>query len=628
MLQAINDRIKGWLGAIVIVLITIPFAFWGIESYLGGGKDFAAIIDGEEIPVHQFENAYSNQLAKLNKQYGENLPLSHAQIKSQVMDQLINTRVLEASSYASGYRISDASLKKGVAEIFTREGKFDREYFENYLRYSGMTVSQYESALRNEMLILQKQNGLFSSSIITDKEARKLAALEQQTREISLIRYKLDTNSPDINITEEDIEAYYQSNASRYMTPERVSVEYVELTSDSLVEDIELDEERLQAMYDEYRQSILKNEERKARHILLQTGESKDKQKDVVMLRIRELQQKLDNGASFEELAREYSEDVGSAKQGGDLDWVSAGQMVKPFEDALFSLNKGEISDVVETRFGLHLIKLEDVRAGEIKTYAEKRDEFAGELQQEIISGLFYDASETMAIAAYENPDSLDAVVDAISMPPIKTEMFTRADGAGLASNDKFRAAAFSSAVLQDGLNSDVIEITPEHVVVLRLLKHEPASPLPLERVRDRIESDLKSVAAVDKAMADAIDAKNRIAGGASPESVISGDQTIEKPAAFTRQDAVKMDPFIGRAAFLMPHPQNGQPSVQEVNTQTGDIAVIVLNKVNTPADVTQEQIDAVKQQRRADIATDEFSYALSTIRSAADIEKNTSLLQ
>ncbi len=628
MLQAINDRIKGWLGAMVIVLITIPFAFWGIESYLGGGKEFAAIIDGEEIPVFQFENAYANQLAKLNKQYGENLPLSNNQIKSQVMDQMINTRVLEDNSYASGYRISDAGLKKGVTAIFTREGRFDRDYFENFLAYNGMTVNQYEYTLRNEMRILQKQNGLVSSSIMTDEEARQLAALEQQTREISLIRYKLNVNSPDIKITEEDIDTHYQSNAAQYMTPERVSVEYVELTSDNLAEDIELDESRVQAMYDEYKQSVLKNEERKARHILLQTGESDDKTKDVVLKRIQELQQRLQDGASFEDLAREYSEDPGSAKQGGDLDWVSAGQMVKPFEDALFNLNKGEISDVVETRFGLHLIKLDDMRSGEIKSYAEKRDDFARELQQEMISGMFYDASENMAITAYENPDSLDAVIDVVDVPSTKTDLFTRAGGAGLASNEKFRNTAFSSAVLQDGLNSDVIELSPEHVVVMRLLKHEPASPVPLEQVRARIENELKFMAARDKALADAMNAKNRIADGASPESVLAGDQSIENPAAFSRRDAFNMDPFIGRATFLMPHPENNLPSVQEVNTQTGEIAVIVLDKVNTPSDITQEQIEAVKQKRSADIASAEFSYALSTMRSAADIEKNTGLLQ
>ncbi|MGI9569489.1 MAG: SurA N-terminal domain-containing protein, partial [Desulfobulbia bacterium] len=159
MLQAINDRIKGWLGALVIIMITIPFAFWGIESYLGGGgQQFAAVVNGEEIAVFQFENAYSNQLARLNQQYGSALPFSNEQIKTQVLDQLINAVVLEENSYSSGYRISDTSLKQSIAALFSRDGKFDRDYFENIVASNGMTTSQYELRLRNELRVLQKQN--------------------------------------------------------------------------------------------------------------------------------------------------------------------------------------------------------------------------------------------------------------------------------------------------------------------------------------------------------------------------------------------------------------------------------------------------------------------------------------
>jgi peptidyl-prolyl cis-trans isomerase D len=629
MLQAINDRIKGWLGALVIIMITIPFAFWGIESYLGGGgQEYAAIIDDDEIPVYQFENAYSNQLARLNEEFDKNIPYSNAQIKAQVLEQLINAVVLEKNSFASGYRISDNNLKQSIAALFSRDGQFDRDYFENVVAANGMTITQYENRLRNELRVVQKQNAILVSAILTEKEARKLAALEQQQRDIRIIKFKVDAASTDIVVTDEEIEDFYNTNSDRYMSPERVSVEYIEITSDDLADTIEIDEAKLASMYDDYKRTALKKEERKARHILLQTGAAEEKSRDNVIARIEDLQQQLKDGVSFEDLAREYSEDPGSAAQGGDLGWVATGEMVKPFEDVLFNLNKGEISDVVETQFGLHLIKLDDIRTPDVETFAEKRGDFEQELKRELLGSLFYDVSENMAITAYENPDSLDAVVDVVNKQPAKTEMFTRDSGTGIAENEKFRNAAFSTAVIEEGLNSDIIEISPNHIAVLRLLKHEPASKKPLAEVRSDIENVLRLKAAHSNSMAAAENVRNQIIGGAQVESVLAGKQTIEDIGTLKRRDFNKADPMVVEAAFQMPYPADNTPSVQVVNMMSGDIAVVLLDKVVTSADIAKEQIDAVKQQRKNDVANADFDYVLTTIKDATEVQRNNSLLQ
>lgn len=629
MLQAINDRIKGWLGALVIILITIPFAFWGIESYLGGGgKEYAAMVDDDEIPVYQFDNAYSNQLARLNQQFGKNIPYSNAQIKAQVLEQLINAVVLEKNSYSSGYRISDDNLKKSIATLFSREGQFDRDYFENIVASNGMTITQYEARLRNELRVVQKQDAILATAILTEVEARRLAALEQQEREIRMIKFATDTDSADIVVTDQEIEDYYNANIDRYMSPEKASVEYVEITAADLEDAIKIDEARLSSMYDDYKRVIMKNEERKVSHILLQTGTGEENSAEKVMVRIRELQQKLEDGASFEELAREYSEDPGSAEQGGDLGWVAGGEMVKPFEDVLFSLEKGEISDVVETQFGLHLIKLEDIRTPEVATFAEKRGDFEQELKQEILGSMFYDVSESMAITAYENPDSLDAVVDAVNKQPERTELFTRDSGIGIAENEKFRNAAFSSAVLENGLNSDIIEITPNHVAVLRLLKHEPASKRPLAEVRADIEDVLRLKAAHSRSMTAAEDARSRIIAGETVDSVLTGNRAIEEIGIIKRRDFSKVDPMVAEAAFQMPYPGQNKPSVQVVNMMSGDVAVVLLDKVITPEDIARDDIEDVSQQRKKDVANADFDFVLTTIKDATAIQRNTSLLQ
>jgi peptidyl-prolyl cis-trans isomerase D len=463
---------------------------------------------------------------------------------------------------------------------------------------------------------------------MTNEEARQLAALQQQQRDIRVIKFSPDADSTDIVVTGEEIEEYYRSNPERYMTPERVSVEYIEITSDELADSIDVDEEKIAQMYGVYKQTLLAKEERKARHILIQTGSSEEKSKEALMPKIEELQQRLNEGESFEALAREYSEDPGSAKEGGDLGWVAAGDMVKSFEDVLFSLNKGEISGIVETQFGLHLIKLEDSRTPEVKTLAEMRSELEKEIKQDVLSSMFYDISEDMAVTAYENPDSLDAVVDAVNKQPVTTELFTRDAGTGIAENQKFRNAAFASSVIQERLNSDVIELSPDHVAVLRLLKHEPASMKPLETVKVEIENTLRMKKAHDRKMAAAEEAKTRVSSGEAAESVLSENQRIEDYGTLKRADMGKVDPSIVEAAFRMPHPEDGKPSTRVVNMMSGDIALVLLDRVTTPAEVTPEQIDAVLQQRKNDVANAEFDYVITAVKDAAEIQRNTSLLQ
>ena len=629
MLQAINDRIKGWLGALVIVLITIPFAFWGIESYLGAGnKQFAAVVNGEEIAVFQFDDAYSNQLARLNQQFGSQLPYSNQQIKALVLDQLIDAMLLEETSYSAGYRVSDDTLKQKIATLFTRDGVFDRDFFENVIAANRMTISQYEAMLRNELRVVQKQNAIVESAILPDADVEKLAALQQQERDVRWVKFAVDAQSEDIVITDQEIDEFYNANVDRFMTPERVSVEYVEVTSDDLADSITVDEEKLATMYDDYKANVLKKEERKARHILLKADTSEENSKSAVTAKIQELQQKLEAGEAFEDLARQYSEDPGSAKQGGDLGWVATGDMVKPFEEALFDLTNGEVSGIVETQFGLHLIRLDDIRAPLVEPFADKRDEFEQELKQDVVSSMFYDISENMAVSAYENPDSLDAVVEVLNKQPQKTELFTRDTGAGIAENQEFRKAAFSPAVLQDGLNSDIIEISPEHVVVLRLLKHEPASKKPLQEVRADIENALRSRTAHTTAMTAAEQMKTQIIEGASIEDLLNDGQQIEEVLAIKRTDSGKADPMIIGAAFQMPYPQEQKPSVQVANLLSGEIAVVLLDKVTTPGEVAQDQKDAIQQQLRNDVANAEFDYVMTTLKDGAEIERNIEVLQ
>jgi len=625
MLQAINDRIKGWLGMAIVALIALPFAFWGIQSYVtGGGEQFAAKVNGVEISGKEFDFNFSQARQKMLEQYGGKLPYEETVLKKQVLDQLVNRKIIESNTYDAGYRISDDQLAFNIQQIFTRDGKFDRASFDLYLRSRGIGVPQFEYELRTEMRVLQMRDALMKTSLVTDEAARKLAELEDQLREVSLITYGVDNYTSDVVITEEEIQQVYDAQSHLYMLPEKVSIEYVELTNDYLTADMTFDEQKVGLMYEDYVASVSQKEKRKASHILLKTDDDIEAARN----KLENLKQQLAGGSSFAELARENSEDPGSAKQGGDLGWVEPGQMVKPFEAALFAMNEGEVSEIVESQFGLHLIKLVDIKGEVAKSLDEKRAGFEKELKQEAASNMFYDLSENMATTAYENPDSLDAVVDDAGLQLKTSELFTRNSGTGIADNELVRKAAFSAGVLQERSNSDIIELSPEHVVVLRIREHKPSSLRPLETVRSAIENGLKLKAGHEKALAAATEARLKIESGAAIESVLSKGQKVERPGGLTRQSASKVDRSVLNAAFNMPQPGADRVVVREVSTYAGDVVLVKLEKVSPPATIEQSRIDAIKRQWRQDVASREFDAVLDNIKSSVDLYVNPRAIQ
>lgn len=626
MLQAINDRSKGWLGIFIVVLITLPFAFWGINSYVGGGgEQYAAKVNDIEISPREFEYNLSNQRQKLQKQFGGKLPFEDVVLKRQVMDQLVNRKLLEDRAADSGYSISDAQLTENIKKVFTRDGKFDRAYVDQILQSKGMSASQMEYQLRSDMQISQIMDSLINTSFITDEEARRVAELENQQRKISTLIFSIDHFSSEISVTEEEIKSAYEVESERFMLPEKISIEYVELKSATLSNDVKIDEAEIKAMYDEYVAIMSQKEQRKARHILLKT----DKDVAAAQTLIIDIRTQLTEGASFDALARKYSQDAGSAKQGGDLGWVEAGQMVKPFEDALYAMKVGELSDVIESQFGLHLIKLEKIQSEPVQSLQKKRAELEKNFKQEVFSNKFYDLSEQMATTAYENSDSLISVTEALNVQVKNSEYFTRDSGTGIANNEKIRAAAFSRLVLEDKSNSDVIEISPEHILVLRVLDRKPASLLPLDSVRSSIENNLKLKKSHETTLAAAREAKTKInEGQAAIKDVISAGVTLEKPDLLTRKDTTKVDPMVLEAAFNMSVPVEGKVTAKDVAMSAGDVALVILEAVYTPINLDQAKIDTIKKQLQKDVSTTEFNTALSAIREKADLHINAKFFQ
>ncbi len=626
MLQAINDRIKGWLGGFVIALISLPFALWGIQSYLGGGEaPNAATVGDAKISVQELDNSVTRKKQELRSRFGDNLPFSDAMIKSQVLDQLINQKLLEAYTRDNGYRVSDAQLFSNIRSIFSQNGEFDRATFESLIRSRNQSVPEFEEVLRNDIRVSQFSTGVRATSFVTDAEIEQLAKLEAQQREVSLLKFSADNELATITVSDEEIQTAYDARPDQFMTKEQVSVDYIELTAAQLAKATRLDEQKLKRAYDDYVAQMSQNEQRKASHILIKA----EPDRATAMTKIEKIKQALAEGESFAALAKEYSDDTGSAEQGGDLDWVEHGQMVKPFEQALFALKKaGDVSDVVETQFGLHLVRLDDVREQKPETFAEKRPQLEAALRHEAVSGVFYDQTELMATTSYENPDSLDITAEALGLPIQHTELMTRSSGKGIAANPEIRKAAFSRAVLDDGVNSDVIEPGPDQAMVLRVREHVPAQRLALEQVRATLEAALKREKAHAIVLAKAREAKAKLLAGAKASSLVARGVILEKPQLLKRSDTNKIDPGTLRRTFEMPKPEPGKLSVDEISLPNADAAVVILTQVITPDKVEQAQLDTIKRQRLSELANAEYDAALAEISRDYEIHKNPRALE
>ncbi len=626
MLQAMNDRIKGCLGIAIVILIGLSFTLWGIQSYLDdGGPRYAAKVNGEEITAREFERTVSIQRQGLLRQYGGKLPIEDSVLRDTTLTQLINQRLLENVSYDQGYRVSDNLLTARIQQLFAKEGAFNRELFESNVASLGMSIPMYEQSLRSELRMQQVKAGIINSSFATGQEVNKLASLQGQTRDISAATFNVEHFSADYTPTADEVKTFYDANPKRFMTTEKMSVDYVEIKSGDLAGDVEIDEAVITKMYDEYVASARGREERKARHILITPSDDKV----AAAMKINSIRSELEEGADFAELAKKYSQDTASAEESGDLGWIGSGEMVKPFESALFALKKGELSDIVTTQFGFHLIQLDDIRSETITPLGVKRYEFEEELKADSVASTFYDLSERLASLAYENPDNLDIIKEELGLEIKTSDCFSRAEGKAIAANEKVRNIAFSPLVLEQGSNSDIVEISPTHVAVLRINEHKPETVIALETVKSKVENILKAQQGHERTKAAAMVAKTKLESGATLDSIKAEGVSVVDVKSLARTENERVgDPLILRNAFDMPIIEDGKPRVKIVDLLSGDVAIVVLTKVNVAEVTAKDKLDLVKREITSDKAVREFTGALDLMRNNADIDKNIRILE
>ena len=493
MLQAIRDGSKGIVAKIIVGLIILTFALFGIESIvaLGGGADAPAQVNGEEIGDRQVAQMMDLQKRRLKAQFGENFDasmISDTMLRKSAVESLINESLLKQAAAEGGVYFSDKEIDKLIVQSpeFQVAGVFDRNQYDLVLRSAGYTRTTHRQLLRSNLVTQQAQSAWQMTSFATKDEEGRSAQLESQTRDFSYIEFKLEDAKKEVSISAEEKKEYYSSNSNRFMTQESVVVNYIELKKSDLMESIEADDGEVLERFEQIKAESLAKREFRAAHILLLESN------DVARNTLKDVKAKLAAGEAFEALSEVYSQDDSSKMAGGDLGFASTEIYEPEFSDALKALTKGQVSEIVQTRDGLHLIKLLDTRQPEVAEFSDLKDSITQEIRQEKVQELYVERMETLSDEAFSSSGDLQEAAKSLGLSVLTSDEFTRAGGKGIAQNNDVLQAAFSEATLYDDSNSEVIELDDNRAIVLHLNLFKESVVKSFDVVEKQVEAQLR----------------------------------------------------------------------------------------------------------------------------------------
>jgi peptidyl-prolyl cis-trans isomerase D len=592
MLQSIHDKLKGWLAAVVLSAIGLVFVFWGINWTLSA-PNYAAKVNGIEISSNEVREAYQRQLAQFERQTNGTIDdVTRNQIKRHVLDEYVNTEALVTRADDLGYRVSDEELMKAMSQVpaFQVDGKFDKVHAIAVLRAQGRSIAEIENLIRRDVKLRQLDTALTSSSFVTTSELKQLQALTQQQRELSWFTVSAAKYTAAAAADDAALKAYYEAHKAEYMTPETVNLRYLEISTVQLESKVSVNDAQLKAYFEEQKaktpERFTQAERRRVRHILLQVADPKEDA--AAKAKAESILKRAQGGEDFAKLAKEFSQDTGSAGQGGDLGFSERKVWVAPFGDAAFSMKEGEIRGPVKTQFGYHILKLEGIQPTAVKTFEEGKAELEAEYRRNEGERLFNNAQDQLADAALQNTTDIDVVARKAGLTVHDIPDFSRRDGGGdLGKAAAVLTAAFSQDVL-DGRLSPMVEVEKGRGVVLRATDHKLPQQKPLEAVRTDVVAAWKKQRGAELAAAAAADAVKRLTAGEALEAVAKSLGAAAQPAKFVARtdQAVPLD--IRRQAFDAPKP-NPKPVYRDFPLG-GDAAVLAVTAVRDDPSVDPTQ--------------------------------------
>lgn len=665
-MQAFRDLIKGWLGKVLLGVVVIIFGAFGTESLLSIATRAkpAAQVNGEPIEQHAVERLMEMQRQNLRARMGENLDpelLEADNLRPRVIDALVERELLKQYAATEGFGVSELAIQNMIVGMpqFQEGGKFSAELYQRFVQRMGFNPEQFQAELSSDFIIGQLRSSLTQSAFVTDAELNELTLLEKQSRSFEYLVIDHRTFLDEIEVEESALVEYYDANQSEYMQQEQGKFSYFEVAVADYLENAktEVTEEAIAAAYEADKAGLVEKEERQAAHILIevdQSGATDDSDEKPTTAaeaktRIEAVAERIAAGEDFAALAKELSEDVGSAESGGDLGFAKRGDFVEPFEEALYALEEGQVSEIVKTEFGFHIIKLLAVKEAELPPLEQERDRLADRLALDIAEEKYLDAVDALKNIVFTAGD-IEGPAETVGKS-VQQSDWVSSDAtmnSGVFVEPAVLAAAFSPEVIKDEYNSEVIELSANKSLVLRSLEYQPEEVKSFSDVKPMVLETVKRAQAIEKAADLGRSVVAKLRTGAKKEDVVElvsgyvkdnatqpkADDNAEAENAAAnvwRSEAgvgrfsATVDREIVEALFKLPKPtQDNERLIGSATIADEDFAVMLLNGVEVPT-VESVQSDAAMLARFISYQLGQLEYAnfVNQHKLEAEVEVN-----
>jgi peptidyl-prolyl cis-trans isomerase D len=627
MLLNIRDKAQGWIAWAIVILISIPFALWGIQEYLGTGSEpVVAKVNGDEITERALDQRFHRFREELRTRLGDAYRpelINDKRMRQEVLKQMVSENVIIQASHDLGMRVGDPLVRQAIMEIdaFQKDGRFDQATFDRFARMQGLTTGGFEQRIRQAILTEQLSQGVRTSAFVTDWELREVLRLQNQTRDLAFFIIEPDAFQPSEAIPASEIQAYYDEHREDFRVSEKVRLEYIRLNAAMAGDTLEVDEASLRGFYDNHQENYGQPEQRQASHILIRLdGDADQAAVDTAMQEITALSERIQQGEDFAELAKVNSEDPGSAEAGGDLGYFGMGIMDPAFEEAAFALQEGEVSEPVRSSFGIHLIKITGIKPSSVKPFDEVREEVERDYRKLEGERVYFEMAERLADLSYEDPGSLQPAASVLNLKVETSDWISPEQASGILASPKVLAAAFSDDVLQQRNNSELIELDKEQSIVLRVIDHQESSIQPLAEVSESIVEILKQQHMTEQARAEA---EKRLASLQAGEAIeeVADQYQLKREVTLSRQD-MSVPPTLSREVFRLPHPEEGGSISGMIQLATGGFAVYELHGVK---EADASEMDAPSKARmkgnmQQHVGRMQYESLVADLESRADI--------
>ena len=629
MFDAVRNNKK--VVQIFLLLITLPFAFWGVDSYVKNAGDGGALasVGGTPIKQAEFQQALNEQQERMRAALGSNFNpamMNTPEARKAVLDNLVNQRLLALDASKMRLSVSDQRVRDTIAGIqaFQENGQFSLPRYEAVLKAQGMTQAVFESRLRHDLALQQVLGAVAEGVMVSRTSAERVYSVQLEERTVSEVRLAAPQYVAAVKLADDAAKKFYETNRKQFELPAQLRAEYLVLSQDGVASQLVVSDAEIRKEYDAHPERFRQGEERRASHILIQADKGAP---EAVIKAAREKADALvklvkANPADFAKLAKENSQDPGSAEKGGDLGFFARGAIVKPFEDTAFSLTKeGEISGVVQSDFGFHIIRLTGVKPEKVRPLDEVKAEIAAELKRTESAKKFAELVEGFTNTVYEQADSLKPAADKFKLQT-QTSAWISRDGKAPAplNNEKLVAALFADDAVKNKRNTDAVDVGNGMLVSARVVEFKPATVRPFEEVKAEIEKSLTIDEAVKLAEKDG-EAK---VAGLNKGDALELNWSASRPMQRADQG---LSPAVARAVFRAPSTK--LPAYAGVPIPGAGFVIFRIEKVSRPtANEADPRLKAIKQQYARVLAEQDFGAYIASLRKRYEVKVNAAALE